>query len=1529
MDKIKTSTTFQIVQNKDEMFASTDLSAIDCEKIVGNVNEFKLAKKPAKLPGSTGLKAITNVKEENCIKKFLLNYQIKNPIFNNKPQLLFFSTLYIALARATYHNELVANYRDYQQSTLLNIKLDKELKIFDLILESLDNFSLHWQNYAENLHIKCIPDINNFKSDQICDLEFFYMLNLTKLDKTVNSLRVYVNKENKQPNEYNISILFNQSKFTIAQIEKIYQLWNSLLDIAQNKSSIKIKDICLISQQEINLVTNIFNQTATDYPKDKCMLDLLTEQTRLQPDNLAVVHENQSLTYAKMLELSTNLAIYLQYLGVHANSYVGLFTDPSIDLIVGAWGIVASGGAYLPISPEYPEERIKYMIEDSGVKIFFAQEELKAKLILLVSCNSIIISLNDAEQFKKTKIENKHLQLTAKVNPNSLAYIIYTSGSSGKPKGVMIEQHSIINQMYWLKNEFGLNNKIIILQKTPISFDAAQWEILSLAYGAKIIMGGPEIYKNPGKLLETILKYQVNTLQCVPTLLQSLIDSNEFHHCTCLKQIFIGGEALSKNLVLSCQKVLPNVNLINLYGPTECTINTSSFVIRPDTILDDDNMITIGKPINNTYYYILDNCQSPVPIGEIGELYIGGEGLARGYLNRADLTKERFMENTNNLVKNKPVTKLYRTGDLAYWKSDNTVQYAGRADTQIKLRGYRIELDEIKLAIEDHDWVKNAAVIVKNDEHSGYQNLIAFATLDPKEAAIMDQGNHDDHHQSKENKAQVMLQLANKGLREKSELNNKTAFALAGKLPGKKHKERVFARKTYRFFEGGAVTKNDILQLLKRKVKANHSNRVNLISQHTLGEILRYFGQFSSKDRLLPKYGYASPGALYATQMYLELDQIDNLPTGYYYYHPLYHQLVLIKERPAGKLAEIKVHFIGKKSAIEPIYKNNILEVLEIEAGHMVGLFEEILPEYGFSIKDCDYLSDNKRHFEVAEEDFYLGSFKIVEAAHEEKDDGVDIYVQVHANMIAGLEAGFYAYQNEQLNKTSAEIILKKHVVAINQEVYERCSFGIGIVSRTNKEWMKYLILGRKLQHLQMNNLNVGLMSSGYSSKTGNDLPSARRMQNILNKKIQAFYFCIGGKISDEQRQNTGMKEDAVHMRGPAEMIRDDLKSFLPYYMQPNKIIILDNMPLTVNSKIDVNQLKTYDIELTKREYIAPRNQIEDEIAKIWQYVLNQDNISVNDNFFELGGNSLLTISIINKIEEKLKCSLSLQVLFQAPTIEQLALKVKCEAFRSTSRLVLLKNGLGNPLFIWPGIGGYCMNLHLLANKLDNNRPIFGVQAYGINPDETPYKTIKEMAKTDIEMLKKVQAAGPYTLYGYSFGARLAFETAYQLEQAGEVIENLFLIAPGSPKINDYKTSNNTNEANYADRAYLTILFSVFMGTITHNLLEKCLNTVTNDDSFIDFITSENKELDKNLVRRIIKIVAIRYESKYSFTELAKRTLNTPITIFKATGDDYSFIENSDGFSVSEPKIINLAADHYSMLAEAGVNELATEIKRV
>ncbi|MFG3037660.1 amino acid adenylation domain-containing protein [Streptomyces sp. NPDC048330] len=1225
---------------------------------------------------------------------------------------------------------------------------------------------------------------------------------------------------------------------------------------------------------------------------------MLHAQTLEDPHATAVTWGEGSLSFGELAEAALVVAGRLRGLGVGADTRVGVFVEPSCELVVGVWGVVCAGAAYVPLSPEYPEERVRYMIEDSGTRIVVTQEHLRHRVAELAPRGTRILTLDGPAEVEDPGPPPYTIAAT------DLAYVIYTSGSTGRPKGVMVEHRSIVSQMRWMAEEHGLGPGAVVTQKTPMSFDAAQWEILAPAVGASVAVGPPGVYRDPEGLIDAVRAQGATMLQGVPTLLQALVDTERLGTCTTLRRVFSGGEVLSRNLAARLLAELPDVELVNLYGPTECTINASSYTVDRATVgADGPPAVPIGRPARDTTFHIRD-----------GELCIGGVQVARGYLDRPELTAERFVTTETG-------ERLYRTGDLAHWNDDGTVQFAGRADNQVKLRGFRVELDEIALAVEDHDWVRNAAVIVKDEPRTGFQNLVACVELSPREAALMDQGDHGAHHQSKESKLQVKAQLSNAGTRDDADLAGRPAVQLPGVTPSALVRRAVFARKTYRFYDGGPLTRADLLAVLARRPEGVGSRAVGSLTLADVGGILRWFGQFTSEERLLPKYGYASPGALYATQLHVEARGIAGLEPGTYYYHPVRHRLYLTAPGTSDGAPHLRFSFRGKRSAVEPVYRNNVQEVLEIEAGHMTCLFEEILPALGLDVRPYDAPGT------PGDPDVFGGVEVVPHDPETSGDPQVDLYVQVHGTAIPGLPRGHYAYAGGDLLPLSDSLVERKHVIAINQAVYERASVGITAVSRTTDPTRAYIDLGRTLQRLQLGEHGLGFMSSGYSSRTGHPLPAARRVDEILaaaGRPTGPSYFFVGGRVSDEQRLGEGMYEDTVHMKGPAEMIRDDLVHRLPDYMIPNRVVVLDRLPLSANGKVDTKalaDLAVVNAGLHGRPHVPPRTRTESRLAEIWAAALKYEDaaaVSVLDDFFESGGNSLIAVALVTRINRAFDARLPLQILFERPTVEKLAHQLDGAAATPASRLVRLHApGAQPPVYCWPGLGGYTMNLRHLAEEVGIDRPFYGVQAHGINRGEEPYSTIRDMAAADVAAIRRRQPHGPYTLWGYSFGARVAFESAHLLEAAGEQVEHLFLIAPGSPKVR----SSEAGGADYANPAFVTILYSVFAGLVDPTV------TAADRASFVSRVASDLPSLDPDLVSRIVAVVEETFDFTYTFRELRERQVHCPVTLFKAQGDDYSFLDHTTGWSTRPPTVVELDADHYSLLRQPDLRELVKKIR--
>ncbi|MEH1968426.1 non-ribosomal peptide synthetase [Nostoc sp.] len=467
----------------------------------------------------------------------------------------------------------------------------------------------------------------------------------------------------------------------------------------------------ILKESEKYLMVEL-NYTQTDYPRQACIHQLFEAQVEKTPDAVALIFNNQHLTYRDLNSRANQLARHLQSLGVGTEVLVGICIERSLEMVVALLAILKAGGAYVPLDPGYPQERLAFMLSDTQVSVLLTQKELVGKL---PTHTAFVICLDsDWNGITKNKKENLSTNFTG----DNLAYVMYTSGSTGTPKGVSVIHRGVV-RLVKETNYAHLTAEEVILQLAPISFDASTFEIWGcLLNGGQLVICPPNT-PSLEELGQIIQQYQVTTLWLTAGLFHLIVDE-KIDALKSLRQLLAGGDVLSVPHVQKFLQTVDNCELINGYGPTENTTFTCCHSITAP--LQPDVSIPIGRPIANTQVYILDNNLQPVSIGEPGELYIGGDGLARGYLNRPDLTAEKFISHSfdSNLA-----TRLYKTGDLARYLPDGNIEFLGRIDNQVKIRGFRIELGEIEREIAQHPDVREIVVLARQDE-TGEKQLTAY-----------------------------------------------------------------------------------------------------------------------------------------------------------------------------------------------------------------------------------------------------------------------------------------------------------------------------------------------------------------------------------------------------------------------------------------------------------------------------------------------------------------------------------------------------------------------------------------------------------------------------------------------------------------------------------------------------------------------------------------------------------------------------------------------------------------------------------
>jgi amino acid adenylation domain-containing protein/non-ribosomal peptide synthase protein (TIGR01720 family) len=498
----------------------------------------------------------------------------------------------------------------------------------------------------------------------------------------------------------NFTLEYCTKLFRKETIKSFIKYFKEIILSILKDTDIRISDIEILTDREKEQLLNAFNDTEVDYPRDKTVQELFEEQVSRTPDNMALVFEDNEITFRVLNESSNQLALVLRDRGVKPDSMVGIMVDRSIEMMVGILGILKSGGAYLPIDAEYPEERIRYMLKDSSAELLLTERKYidhlgEAFPTLLADDNGIYINIDKSHK----NVENINTS-------RDLAYIMYTSGSMGIPKSVMVE-HMSINRLVLHSNYVELSKDTRILQTGAPVFDATTFEIWgSLLNGGQLFLVRKEEILDAHQLAISLIKNDINTLWLSAPLFNQLFDENK-ETFSPLTYLVVGGDILSPWHINQVRRTNKELKVVNGYGPTENTTFSVCHLIDREY----NDQVPIGRPISNSSAYIYDKGKQLVPIGVKGELYVGGDGVSRGYLNNLELTSESFIDNPNGSG-----GRLYCTGDLARWQPDGIIEFFGRIDNQVKIRGFRIELGEIESQLLKHELIRDVIVLSKEDE---------------------------------------------------------------------------------------------------------------------------------------------------------------------------------------------------------------------------------------------------------------------------------------------------------------------------------------------------------------------------------------------------------------------------------------------------------------------------------------------------------------------------------------------------------------------------------------------------------------------------------------------------------------------------------------------------------------------------------------------------------------------------------------------------------------------------------------------
>jgi amino acid adenylation domain-containing protein len=1035
--------------------------------------------------------------------------------------------------------------------------------------------------------------------------------------------------------------------------------WQTLLDAAITKPSLPLSELPLLTEAERRRLLLEWNDTGASLPAQQCLHQLIEAQVERTPDAIALIHGEDRLSYQELNRRTNRLAHHLRAQGVGPDQLVGVCLERSSEMVVALLGILKAGGAYLPLDPSHPAERLAFILDDARVGVVVTQQPF-AQRFSSVGARTVCVDA-DTDAIARAKDSN----LDGNVGGHHLAYVLYTSGSTGRPKGVAIEHHSAVVFVDWARSTFSPEERAGVLAATSIGFDISVFELfLPLSSGGQVILA-----ENVLALPQLPSASAVTLINTVPSAMAELLQLGAVP--ASVRTVNLAGEALPHSLAQRVYQQKTVQRLYNLYGPTESTVYSTWALVPPGA----PEPPTIGRPIANTCVYVLDKNHQPVPIGVPGELYIGGAGLARGYLHRDDLATQRFVPNPFNQEAGE---RLYRTGDLVRWRANGELEYLGRLDHQVKVRGFRIELGEIEADLRQHAAVRQAVVVAREDS-PGDKRLVAYVV--PDFQAQNPDGQHVGTDQREEQVSQwrsVWEDTYGRGALEQDSTFNTVGWnsSYTGlPLPEAEMREwvdhtvaRIRALRPCRLLEIGCGSglllfrlapscshytgldfSQGALRFLEEQMALPEHRlpQVNLLHRAAheledleagsfdtvlLNSVVQYFPSIDYLLRVLTSAAtVVRPGG------WVFLGDVRNLRL-----LAAFHTSVQLHKAPATMTraqlwAQVQSHTSQERELfIDPDFFKALRQ-------HVPGISRvEIQLKRGRHLNELTrFRYDVILH--IGDEDTPAA----VTAARDWQDNALTL--PAVRRLLEGGEAAdlrVLCVPNARLASEvkALELLRASGGPATAKELRETLR-GEGPSGVDPEEFWE---LGRELGY----DAEVRWSESGGDNCFDVDFrrpgPAPRQSRNGA------------AHLTAEMDRYRPWGNDPLcgkAVRSLVPQLREYLKGKLPEPMVPSAFVVLDALPLSPNGKIERKALPAPDRALPEFEdtYVAPQGAVEEEVAAVWAKVLGLERVGAQDNFFDLGGHSLLATQVLSHLQQAFPVNIPLRRLFEEPTVANLA----------------------------------------------------------------------------------------------------------------------------------------------------------------------------------------------------------------------------------------------------------------------------------
>jgi amino acid adenylation domain-containing protein len=1072
------------------------------------------------------------------------------------------------------------------------------------------------------------------------------------------------------------SAQYNTDLFETSTIQRLLGNFQTLLEGIVANPDEPVATLPLLAKAERDRLLREWNDTGADYPRASCLHQLFEEQAARTPDAVAVIFEDEQWTYRQLNRRANRLAHYLRTLGVGPEVFVAICMDRSLEMMAGLLGILKAGGAYLPLDPAYPKERMAYVLEDSGAHILLTQRRLaenfsghRARVLCL---DELWETMSDGDE------ENPAVGMEAE----NLAYAIYTSGSTGGPKGVQLPHRAVVNFLNSMRRDLETTSRDVLLAVTTLAFDIAGLELfLPLMVGARVVLASREVATDGAQLAERLNLHGATMMQATPATWRLLLAVG-WQGRADLK-ILCGGEALLDDLAR--QLAERGSALWNLYGPTETTIWSTIFRMKPGF-----DSVTVGRPIDNTELYLLDAALQPVPVGVPGELYIGGDGLARGYLNQPETTGAKFIPHP---FASAPGARLYKTGDLARYLPGGEVEILGRLDHQLKLRGYRIELEEIEGLLAQHPAVLETVVVAK-EYGPGDKRLVAYLVPNTQYQVAQEMDIWTAWQHEQVSKWQTVWDKTFDQATAQSDptlnINGWNSSYTSQPFAQEEMRdwvellvERVLSLKPRRVLELGCGTGLLLFRIAPHCVEYCGTDFSPSALNHIREQLTkpgRELPQVRLRQALAEDFAEVEPGAF---DLVLLNSVIQYFPTTDYLLRVLAGALRAVAPGGAVFLGDVR-----SLPLLRAFHTSVQLQQSPASLSHaqLQQRVQKRLTQEQELVFDPAFFTALKRHLpQLSQVEIHL---KRGRYHNELTKFRYDVILRSGGGASTAQDVKWMDWEQDGLTLTG----LRRLLVGSEPEL-------LGVLGVPNarlqsearilqllSEPDEYRTVEEILSALKGEQLETGVepediwdlsarlpYAVNICSAAGDD----GRFDLMFKRQdaraaFDAQLFPSFAAESDESRPlssytNNPLQEKLLHRLDPE--LRSFLLAKLPEYMVPSSFIMLDSMPLTPNGKVNRQALPDQDGLRPQLEtaYVAPKSEVERAIAGIWQEALHLEKVGLHDNFFDLGGHSLLMVQVQSGLQEIFGQEISLIDMFKCPTVSLMTRYFRSEQRESPS----------------------------------------------------------------------------------------------------------------------------------------------------------------------------------------------------------------------------------------------------------------------